>query len=106
MPSAKEDVVLALVYAAIVTWIVSRELRLAVRERFGDQARRVTEGRWTRLMRTRASFLLVLVTAPPRHGAEVARRIEFAILSEALDPHLARLSLLEEAEAGVPFGRA
>ncbi len=106
MPSANESVVLALVYAAIVTWIASRELRLAVRGRFGHQARRVTEGRWTRLMRAWASFLLVLVTSPPRHGAEIARRVEFAFLAEALDPHLARLSLLEEAEAGIPFGRA
>ncbi len=106
MPSANESVVLALVYAAIVTWIASRELRLAARDRLGQQARRVTEGRWTRLMRTWASFLLVLVTAPPRQGVEIGRRIEFAFLAEALDPHLRRPSLLEEVEAGIPFGRA
>jgi IS4 transposase len=106
MPSANENVVLSLVYAAIVTWIASRELRLAARDRLGHQARRVTEGRWTRLMRTWASFLLVLVTAPPRHGSEVARRVEFALLVEAVDPHLNRQSLLEEVERGTPFGRS
>ena len=105
MPSANKHVVLALVYAAIVTWIASRELRLAVRARLGAKARRVTEGRWTRLLRTWASFLLFLVVNPPRHAVELARRVEFAFLVEAADPHLNRLSLLEEAEAGIPLGR-
>ena len=105
MPSANKNVALALVYAAIVTWIASRELRLAVRARLGSQARRVTEGRWTRLMRAWASFLLFLVVSPPRHSGELARRVEAALLAEAADPHRRRRSLLEEVEAGVAFGR-
>ena len=105
MPSANKNVVLALVYAAIVTWITSRELRQAVRACLGDQARRVTEGRWSRLMCAWTSFLLVLVTAPPRYTRELARRLEVAWLREAVDPHRSRLSLLEEVESGIPFGR-
>jgi len=105
MPSANKNVALALVYAAVVTWITSRELRLAVRARLGAKARRVTEGRWTRLMRAWASHLLLLATSPPRHTREVARRIEAAWIAEAVDPHVKRRSLLEEVEAGIPFGR-
>ena len=104
MPSANKNVALALVHATIATWITSRELRLAVRARLGDEARRVTEGRWSRLLRTWASLLLLVVTIPPRHTREIARHVEVAWLTEAVDPHRNRRSLLEEVEAGRPFG--
>jgi len=79
MPSANKHVVQALVYAAIVTWVASRELLLGVKALLGDKGRRVTEGRWTRLMRTWSTLLLVVVTSPPRHGRELARTIEFTL---------------------------
>ena len=104
MPSRKKHVVLALVYAAIVTWVASRELLLAVRQLLGTEGRRVTDGRWTRLLRTWAALLLVVVTSPPRHGRELARTIEFALLAEGPDPHRNRLSLVEEVENGIPLG--
>lgn len=106
MPSRSKHVVRALVYAAIVTWIASRELLLGVKELLGADGRRVTDGRWTRLMRTWATLLLVVVTAPPRHGRELARTIEFALLLECPDPHLARLSLIEEVEKGIPLSHS
>lgn len=104
MPSANKNVAVTMVYAAVVTWVASRELRLAVRARLGDQARRVTEGRWTRLLRTWGSLLLLLVTMPPRYTSALSRRLEAVLLAEAVDPHRRRLSLLEEVEAGIPFG--
>ena len=102
MPSANKHVVQALVYAAIVTWVASRELLLGVKALLGDKGRRVTEGRWTRLMRTWSTLLLVVVTSPPRHGRELARTIEFTLLLECPDPHLKRQSLIEEVEQGIP----
>ena len=96
--------VLALVYAAIITWVASRELLLAVRRLLGDDGRRVTDGRWTRLVRTWATLFLVVVTSPPRHGRELARTVEFALLAEGPDPHRARMSLVEEVEKGIPLG--
>ena len=104
MPSRKKDVVLALVYAAIITWVASRELLLAVRRLLGDDGRRVTDGRWTRLVRTWATLFLVVVTSPPRHGRELARTVELALLAEGPDPHRARMSLVEEVEKGIPLG--
>ena len=102
MPSANKYVVQALVYGAIVTWVASRELLLAVRELLGADGRRVTHGRWTRLMRTWAALLLVIVTSPPRHGSVLAATVEFAVLLECPDPHLTRDSLVEEVEKGMP----
>lgn len=55
-------------------------------------------------MRTWATLLLVVVTTPPRNGREVSRLVERALLVESPDPHLARLSLLEEVENGMPLG--
>lgn len=104
MPSANEHVVKALVYAAIITWVASRELLLGVRELLGADGRRVTDGRWTRLMRSWATLLLVVVTAPPRRGREVERTLELVLLLECPDPHLTRLALIEEVENGIPVG--
>lgn len=104
MPSANKHVVQALVYAAVVTWVASRELLLAVQSLMGADGRRVTHGRWTRLMRTWATLLLVVVTAPPRHGRQLARTVELALFLECPDPHLNRLSLIEEVENGTPIG--
>ena len=98
MPSAKKETVQALVYATIVTWLASRELLLAVRRRMGKKGRRVTDGRWSRLMREWSFLMLVVITAPPRHGRQLASTVEFALLHECLDPHLSRPSLLEQVE--------
>jgi IS4 transposase len=105
MPSRNKHAVLALVYAAILTWVASRELLVAVRELLADEELRVTQGRWTRLLRTWAAPLLLVVTSPPRHAGELARAIEFALLVEAPDPHRTRMSLGEEVEHGIPFSR-
>ena len=104
MPSASKNVVQALVYAAIVTWVVSRELMQAIKAMLRERGRRVTEGRWTRLMRTWATLLLVVATSPPRHAGTLERALEALLLSECLDPHTRRHSLIEEVENGVPFG--
>lgn len=105
MPSRNKHVVLSLLYASILTWVASRELLLAVRKLLADEGSRVTQGRWTRLLRTWAAALLVIVTSPPRHGGELARAVEFALLAEGPDPHRSRLSLGDEVERGIPFSR-
>lgn len=105
MPSRNKHAVLALVYASILTWVASRELLIAVRQLLAEDGLRVTQGRWTRLLRTWAAPLLLVVTSPPRYTSELVRAIEFALLVEAPDPHRARMSLGEEVEHGIPFSR-
>jgi hypothetical protein len=100
MPSRRPEVVEALVYATVLTWIASKALLAAVQERLGQDARRATEGRWTHLLRAWAHYFLLLVALPPRETEAFARALERLILHEALDPHSRRASLLEEAQTG------
>lgn len=98
LPSSNRNVVEALVYASILTWLTSQELLKLMRRSVGKDARRVTDGRWTRLVRTHAQLLLLVIIAPPRHGQQLNRTLEYVFLHECLDPHMSRPGLLEQAE--------
>lgn len=105
MPSSNEHVVRALVYASILTWVASRELLVAARKVLAKDGRSVPQRRWTRLLRTCAPHLLLIVTAPPRHAGSLTRSVEFALLTEGPDPHRKRKSLGVEVELGMPLSR-
>lgn len=105
MPSQKPAVVQALLYASILTWLVSQELLALVRERLKSEARRVTSRRWSRLLHECASDLLRLLVGPPGQR-QLAALLERLLLHEAPDPHRRRRSLLEEVETGSAIGAA
>lgn len=103
LPSANPYVVEALVYAAVLTWLVSQELLGAVRRRLGQDARRATDRRWTRLLGGYALLLLRIVVGEPRDVATIVRLVEPVLLHEAVDPHVQRASLFETvANVGLP----
>lgn len=96
LPSQKPEVVEALIYAAIITMLVSRRLHALLRARVGPRARRVTAGRVAALVRQLASDLL-LVIAARRHDRLLERETSRLLLHEAPAPHLRRIGLVDRA---------
>ena len=101
--SKKKPVALALIYAAILTWLVSRELLLAIRKLCQRAGREVPAARWTRLVRAQAASLLLIAVVPPRQSRNLERRVEAVLVAEAPSPHRTRPSLLPEVENGIPL---
>ena len=103
LPSKKKKIVVALLYASILSWLISRELLLGVRRLYSKSGRAVPAGRWTRLVRSQAAFLLRIAVGPPRSTRDLARLVESLLIHEAPDPHRGRASLLEEVQNGLPL---
>ncbi len=99
MPTRKQPVVEALLYATLLTFIASKILQRATAERFGSAARRATDLRWARLIRCSALGLLLVVAGAPASRRAAEPLVERFLLHEALDPHVRRPSLVELAEA-------
>jgi len=97
-PSARRPVVEALVYAAILTFTVSRCLREAVRVKLKHLADRMPEQRWARLFAAVAHDLLLLMTRPPRETRLIERLVSILLLHEAVDPNRDRPSLIPAVE--------
>lgn len=100
MPSAKRPVVEALLYAAILTLIVSRRLQALVRHTLGTLGERVPNQRWAAVLESVAQELLVIMVRPPRETAPLLARVQRTLLHEAVDPNRSRPSLLAAIEAG------
>jgi IS4 transposase len=100
LPSSKKHIVEALVYATIITWVVSHAVRNLLAAHVGEEARRITALRWTRVLRACADDILAIMVAPPRHGTRLAAHLEAVLLAEALDPHRNRSTLFEDADHG------
>ncbi|MBI5511549.1 MAG: IS4 family transposase [Deltaproteobacteria bacterium] len=94
MPSAKRAVVEALLYAAILTLIVSRRLEALVRESLGALGERVPHQRWAAVLESVAQDLLVIIVRPPRETAQLLTRVARTLLHEAVDPNRRRPPLL------------
>ncbi len=100
MPSANRHVSEALIYAALLTLVVSRELYRALRKRWRLDRRRLPLDRWAVLFANTADELLAISFTPRgRHGR--ARRLERFLRVEANDPNRTRIPLLQRAQAGV-----
>lgn len=100
LPSSRKHIVEALVYATVITWVVSHAVRGLLAAHVGAEARRLTTLRWSRLLRACADDILAIVVAPPRHGRRLAAHVEMVLLAEALDPHRNRSTLMEDADHG------
>ena len=98
LPSARRPVVEALVYAAILTFTVSRRLREVVRAKLKQFADRMPEQRWARLFAAVAHDLLLLMTRPPRETRLMERLVSILLLHEAVDPNRDRPSLIHAVE--------
>lgn len=98
MPSRKREIVEALLYAAVLTLIVSRRLLDLVRKRLKKLADRLPFQRWAMVVGTVAADLLLIATQPPRAIEGVVKRVNAVLLHEAVDPRKTRPGLLGAVE--------
>ncbi len=103
MPSSKREIVEALLYAALLTWLVSRALLCALRKYLGRRGARVPEERWAALLSSVAMELLRLAVRRVEAGGRRARDLMRMLLHEAVDPNAARRHLLERVESCTQF---
>jgi len=102
LPSGNKHVVLTLLYAAVLTLVVSRQLLGVVQKKLGSSADRVTLERWAVVFAEVAGRLLEVILSPPRLTGYTERRVAAFLMHEAVDPNRARPSLLESL--GTPRG--
>jgi IS4 transposase len=100
LPSRKPHIVEVLLYATLVTLVVSRRLLRAVRQALRGRPHTVPEGRWAAIFAAVSSAILDLLLAPARLARYLARWTEGMLLREAGDPNLSRPSLLARVENG------
>jgi len=86
IPSKKRHVVEALVYATILTFVVSRALLTMLRKRCGVGIDRTPERRWTRVFQNAAIEILRLLTAD-REVIRWWKDLENHLVHEFLDPN-------------------
>jgi hypothetical protein len=98
MPSRKRDIVEALLYASILTLIVSRRLLALVRKALAGLADRIPAQRWAALLGSASTELLLIVTRPPRELKALLQRLNATFLHEAVDPNVRRPGLLSAVE--------
>jgi hypothetical protein len=98
LPSEKEHIVEALVYAGILTLIVSRTLLLALRKAAGIPASRSPQRRWANVFQSVARQLLSLLLRKDTAWGDW-KEIEAFLLHELIDPNVNRERNLEIAWA-------
>ena len=103
MPSAKRHIVEALVYAVLITFVVSRALLAALRRKLGALGERVPEERWAGLFADAALDILRLIVWRPGLGAAIATALDAHLLHEAVDPNAGRALLLRRVESRTQF---
>lgn len=86
IPSQQRYIVESLVYAVILTFIVSRALLFKLRKNFGVNIDRTPERRWTRVFQNAATTILRLI-ASGRHCVRWWDDLEKFIVHELLDPN-------------------
>lgn len=98
IPSRKKAAVETFIWTAVITLLASRRLLDAVRRKKRNEAHRMSPTRWARVFRAYVSDILKILLEPPRHVFRLSRRIGRALLEEAVDPHLHRPGLLDQAQ--------
>lgn len=106
MPSRKREIVEALLYASILTLIVSRRLLALVRKALASLADRLPTQRWAALLESASTELLLIVTRPPRELKTLLQRVNATFLHEAVDPNVVRPGLLKAVETRTHAYRA
>lgn len=103
MPSRKRHIVEALLYVAIIAFIVSRRLLAIVRKKLHADTDRVPDERWAILFARAARDVLRILLWPRRHAAPIARSLEAFLLHEAVTPDVNRPLLLRRVESRTQF---
>jgi IS4 transposase len=103
MPSSKRPIVEALIYAVLITFIVSRALLAALRRKVGVLADRVPEERWAILFAAAALDILRVVLWRPALAGALASSLDANLLHEAVDPNAGRALLLRRVETRTQF---
>ena len=103
MPSSKRHVVEALLYAVLITFVVSRSLLAALRHKLGALGARVPEERWAVLFAAAALDILRVVLWRPSLAAALAPSLDANLLHEAVDPNARRALLLRRVESRTQF---
>ena len=98
LPSKKRHIIESLVYAAILTLIVSRTILNALRAKLKDLAERMPLKRWAVVFAAVAADVLRLLTNPPRETNALERDVSRYLLHEAIDPNASRPSLIQSIE--------
>ena len=100
MPSKSKCITEALIYASLLTLLVSRRLHRALTRRWRIERRRLPFDRWARLVAALAPDLLdiVLCRHDRRHRQ---KRIDRLLRAEATDPNRARIALPYRAQQGL-----
>lgn len=101
MPSRSRAVSECLIYAALLTMLVARQLRTWLLELRPSLAARIPMDRWAVLLETFANDLLDILIGPRALRLPLARRLKLLLLHEATDPNRCRLHLVERAQMGV-----
>ncbi len=103
MPSRKPAIVEALLYAVLLTVVVSRLLLEQVRRKLKALGRRVPTERWAALFAAVATDLLRIILWPAAATADLERIISRFLLHEAVDPNARRPLLVERVESGTQY---
>jgi hypothetical protein len=103
MPSSKRQIVEALLYAALVTMVVSRTLQAALRKKLGSLGARVPDERWAALFAELAREILKVVLRRSAHAIALARDLDRMLLHEAVDPNAHRALLRQRVESGTQY---
>jgi IS4 transposase len=103
MPSSKRQIVEALLYAALVTMVVSRALLAALRRKLGALGSRVPDERWAALFAEFARDILKVVLRRSAEALVLARDLDRALLHEAVDPNAGRALLRQRVESGTQY---
>lgn len=102
MPSRKRVVVETLLYASLVTLMVSRRLMGLVCKTLGAAvSERIHPLRWAAVFESVAHDLLRIVIKPPRKILDLEQDVARTLLDEAPDPNLNRPGLLQAVEQKV-----
>jgi len=101
MPSSKQVVVEALLFASLLTLVASRRLLDALRRKLDQQAHRLKERRWAAVFESVVQDLLAVVIGPLRKVRDIERRVTLTLLHEAPDSNATRPGLLDAVETGV-----
>jgi IS4 transposase len=100
LPSASQHVTETLIYAALLTLVLSRRLHRTLTRRWRVPDSRLPFDRWAVLVATLAHDLLDVALS--RHDRTYRqRRIECLLRAEALDPNRNRHHLIHKAQLGI-----
>jgi IS4 transposase len=94
IPSGKESVARSLLYATLLTVVVSRALLHAVQQRLHPQDEQIPTERWARLFVSSIPELLIVVLDQLWHARHRERLLWRFLLKEAPDPNRSRQLLL------------